>query len=736
MADAEHQWLVEKARGRASARMARRAVVQELVTTQQMAGQVGTRHQGNNFSIPLAGPVETSPAELPVPPYTLGVWLGDGDTDQPVVTSADPEVIAALAADGARFGSTPYQYGGRTPRYRMLGVAARWREAGVLGSKRIPSVYLRASVSQRRSLLAGLMDSDGYVSPLGQCEYTTISAGLADDVQELVRSLGWKARLARGRAMLMGRHIGPKFRVTFLPHEQICRLLRKAKRVRLSPERQVRTRGRFIVSVSPTDSVPVRCIKVDSPSHLYLASKAFIATHNTHTVARACSWFMRAYPTVAKVITTAPTWHQVENLMWREVRGGHAKTRYPFGRPPLNVRWEPDPTNYPEWVALGLSTNTPVNFQGHHAPKILIVGDEADGLPDSTMEALDSLLTTAGAKAIFIGNPLDPNSAFKKRWDLNEGNPRVLRLTITADDVLELTDQGLYPFLLQRAWVERKRRQWGEDSPMWFGKVLAEWPDVGGNRVIPMAWLQRAKGRSGAPGYRTLGVDVGPRAGTARTARTLMNGGSWLWTRAKQHVDTVVTAMEVIRDKLDYSVMAIQVDDTGVGGGVVDQIHHKGHAVKGVNNGHPCEEEDDRKVFANQGSRNWWKTRLMFEQNLLGFEDVASDPEMLDDLIAELSRSTYDQQPGGKLIVDKMGLPRGKTEKSLTTEELQDRSPDLADSFILAVTAKPVGVTIERAARYTIDRAVEARDEMGVTVRDYDAEPRKARRTIDRRSES
>lgn len=456
----------------------------------------------------------------------------------------------------------------------------------------------------------------------------------------------------------------------------------------------------------------------------------------THTVARCVAWWMRAWPRLSKVITTAPTWHQVENLLWRELRGGHARAKVPLGVSPLNVRWEPDPKNNPEWVALGISTNNPVNFQGHHAPRILVVGDEADGLPDATMEALDALLTSRGAKAVFIGNPLDGNSAFKKRWDEAEGNPRIVRITITADDILELTDQGLYPFLLQRSWVERKRRQWGEGSPMWMGKVLAEWPDVSTNRVIPMGWLQRAKGLPGAPGYRTLGVDVGPRQGTARSARTLMEGGTWLWTRSTLHETTVLTTSRIIGDKRDYAVLAIQVDDTGVGGGVVDQLRSMGHPAKGVNNGFPCEDDDDRKNFANQGSRNWWKVRRGFEDRLFGFPDVATDAETLDDLIAELSRATYEQQPGGRVIVDKMGLPRGKTAAGMTDEELQLRSPDLADSFILSATARTVGVTVVREARQTINRGSERMTEAGVSVREYDADPRRARRTLDRRSDS
>jgi phage terminase large subunit len=73
------------------------------------------------------------------------------------------------------------------------------------------------------------------------------------------------------------------------------------------------------------------------------------------------------------VITTAPTFAQVEQLLWREIRGRHAPPAYPYGGKLTNTKLE----LADDWFAIGLSTNEPERFQGHHARRLLLVVDEA-----------------------------------------------------------------------------------------------------------------------------------------------------------------------------------------------------------------------------------------------------------------------------------------------------------------------------------------------------------------------
>ena len=156
---------------------------------------------------------------------------------------------------------------------------------GVLAanSKHIPQIYLRASIVQRRALLAGLLDTDGTVSRSGAVQYTTTSPRLAGDVLELARSLGYRATSNEGRARLYGKDCGPKWTIAWTTSGRVFGLDRKNRthQQRSQSHNPARTRVRYIVAVEPVPSVPVRCISVDSPNRLFLVGEAFIPTHNT-----------------------------------------------------------------------------------------------------------------------------------------------------------------------------------------------------------------------------------------------------------------------------------------------------------------------------------------------------------------------------------------------------------------------------------------------------------------------
>lgn len=151
------------------------------------------------------------------------------------------------------------------------------------------------------------MDTDGYADPRGQCEYTTTSAALAADAAELIRSLGCKVAVCVGVARLNGRDISQKFRLKFMSPLPVFRLGRKIARQKMSGFRET-VRRRYIESVEPVQSRPVRCVQVDSPSRLYLAGEEMIPTHNSDLLIGAAltqhrrSLLLREYSKDAKVM--------------------------------------------------------------------------------------------------------------------------------------------------------------------------------------------------------------------------------------------------------------------------------------------------------------------------------------------------------------------------------------------------------------------------------------------------
>jgi replicative DNA helicase len=277
VADGEHQWLTETRISRHSGR--RPAAIR---TTEQIAATLRceTADGRINHSIRMCDPLHLPDAELLVPPYAFGVWLGDGTAETAHYTNADPEIAAYIEAESLRV----------EPRGT---VQARLRTLGVLGQKHIPAAYLRASETQRRALLAGLLDAGGTVLPTGIVQFCVTNRRLAEDFRELVIGLGCRcdmtSRIVAGSSV----ESSASWIVTFSTEGDVFRLERKLilhkERRRHSPSR---TGHRDIIDVRPVRSVPVRCVQVSNSDHLYLAGESMIPTHNSTLgldLARSCS---------------------------------------------------------------------------------------------------------------------------------------------------------------------------------------------------------------------------------------------------------------------------------------------------------------------------------------------------------------------------------------------------------------------------------------------------------------
>jgi hypothetical protein len=263
--DAQHEWEV---------RLDRKGGALTVRTTEWLAARTSPRK-------PMIRMVRTVGAhrKLPVPPYTLGCWLGDGTSAGGSITqaAADMEHLRlGIEAEGfvVRAQNSAYGHG-------VLGLKARLAAAGLLKNKHIPEVYFVASVAQRMALLRGLIDTDGYVAGDGQVEFCSVNERLARGVARLVHSLGVKASVILGRATVNAKDCGPKYRVMFYM-AGCCTLPRKASRTKDG----VKQPGRYL-SFERVEDGPTRCIQVAAEDHLYLCTDACILTHNSELVSRA-----------------------------------------------------------------------------------------------------------------------------------------------------------------------------------------------------------------------------------------------------------------------------------------------------------------------------------------------------------------------------------------------------------------------------------------------------------------
>lgn len=242
--------------------------------TQQIHDTLRAEGGRLNHSVDMAAPFVLDEAHLVVDPYVLGVWLGDGSENAGQITGIDEEIFQRV---GGSYSVTKL---GDAQRRGTIGLQTDLKRIGVFGNKHIPAQYLRASHTQRLHLLHGLMDTDGYCDIRGQCEFTQVRRHLAEQFLELLATLGIKATMREGLAKLNGRITGPNYKIKFLTDLPAFSLPRKLLRQKRSGFRGTHD-VRYIVRADEIPSVPMQCIQVDSPNHMYLCGRSMIPTHNT-----------------------------------------------------------------------------------------------------------------------------------------------------------------------------------------------------------------------------------------------------------------------------------------------------------------------------------------------------------------------------------------------------------------------------------------------------------------------
>ena len=243
----------------------------------------------------------------------------------------------------------------------------------------------------------------------------------------------------------------------------------------------------------------------------------------TFTAAMCILWFLYTHPK-AIVLSTAPTWRQVEKLIWKEIRSAYREAVIPLGgnllpkTPELHLIHD-------EWYAAGLSTNEPDRFQGFHEEHILVIVDEAAGVNLEIYEAIEGILTSSGARLLLIGNPTAIGTPFYDAFTkpgyatfhvsaYDTPNFTAYRITpedIASDTWSEKVREVPYPRLITPQWVSDRFKAWGENSAPYQVRVMGNFPQQGEDTLIPLLWIELAMERwedteAGSP--VTLGVDV------------------------------------------------------------------------------------------------------------------------------------------------------------------------------------------------------------------------------------
>lgn len=257
---------------------------ERIVTTEELSSIVGRHKYGVGIAIsrPLAG----DDSALPIDPYLLGVWLGDGFSSIGAICGVDHQIFDEVRRRGhdliARKIDESKHPDWRV--YRVVGLTNKLRSLGLIGNKHIPDAYFCASERQRRELLWGLIDTDGHVATTRNAtvEFCNMSHTLASQVRTLAISLGYKARITPNRTF--GNWIVSFQAYADDEHGLPCFLERKRRNLKSGIERHSASKTWYVRSVQECGSVPTNCIQVSNEDGMYLAGKALVPTHNSSVI--------------------------------------------------------------------------------------------------------------------------------------------------------------------------------------------------------------------------------------------------------------------------------------------------------------------------------------------------------------------------------------------------------------------------------------------------------------------
>ena len=423
----------------------------------------------------------------------------------------------------------------------------------------------------------------------------------------------------------------------------------------------------------------------------------------SHLAARAVCWWVASHPPqTTMVVTTATTFRQVRNILWREIR--RVSSRHDFGGEVLTVEWKFQGTVTAFGFAPQAHDETAV--QGIHAPNLLVVVDEAGGLSETIGNALEGLMTGDHTRLLLLGNPPTDNEDSWFERACNSPNYNVIPVPVwvtpnfTGEEVgnckacpPHIAKHPLSDHLVDQTWVDDVVAELGSDSPFVEARVHARFPRVTGNRVIPITWLEEAAANETpieGDAIR-LGVDVASDGGDefviARADGYTVKVVHHAAGAANQNaVDVAARILQEIHqaeaDSTDMmrNPVRVKIDTIGVGWGVVsmlqrwydEQRHHS--LIIPVNVAERALEADK---FKNQRAEMWWNGRTLVQPQKDGTPSVRIESDRR--ILTQLSTPSYHSDSSGRIII----------ESKANMKKRGMSSPDRGEAILLALYEPP-----------------------------------------------
>ena len=289
VADHEHRWEISFSTSKKSKYHGEYRV--QVMTTEEIANYLkNLPEKRTSYDIPKIvnpKPLNLENKNLPIDPYVLGCWLGDGSKQCGAITNETNNVLVEIQRRGYSLGDD-ISAENRTSTYTILGIYGKLKELNLINNKHIPDIYQRASYEQRLDLLRGLMDTDGYYNPKRKrFVMETSQEWQCYDFIKLLSSLGIKST----KFDIIKKLNGKEF------HEYSINFSTKGLNPFLMRNQEIEypTRDacsyRNIDKVELVETIPTQCLEVDSPSHTFLCTNKMIVTHNTNKKIETKSFF-------------------------------------------------------------------------------------------------------------------------------------------------------------------------------------------------------------------------------------------------------------------------------------------------------------------------------------------------------------------------------------------------------------------------------------------------------------
>ena len=306
-----------------------------------------------------------------------------------------------------------------------------------------------------------------------------------------------------------------------------------------------------------------------------LAANTMTSVRSGHGVGKstveawAVIWFMATRP-FPKIPCTAPTQHQLFDILWAEVSKWlrHSK---PLANELVWTKEKVYMRGYPEeWFAVARTASKPDALQGFHAEHVLYIIDEASGVDDTIFEPVLGALSTPGARLLMCGNPTQLSGFFYDSHNKNRASYSTFHI------------DGRKSSRVSQDFIETIIRMYGEDSDVFRVRVAGDFPLQEDDIFIPISLVENSIQTEFSPRKTPdlvhIGCDVA-RFGDDKTVIGYKVDEKVTFYRKRQGQDTMKTADDIIllgeelvqRYKLD-SPIPVKIDDGGVGGGVVDRL--------------------------------------------------------------------------------------------------------------------------------------------------------------------